>query len=304
MRRLSGGFEVVVKAPTLGLVTRIPGEQPDPRAATAAQNVRFEDGVAKNSEGYGALQTTPALDSPANLVFQVDTSGNVGQIGGGNFAVVGTSQKLYSLTRFPAGYTPVSFSVFAGDPQTVSGTGFALDGSVVGVTPTFVQWVLLSGPSGVTAAFDDAGSLTPNVTLSSAVNGDYTFRLYAGAGLQLKSSDVVVSVSGACTPPSFSQNILPTSIPVASSMSFSIIADGTDLVYEWQYSADSGATWTALVNGSFLTFGTVSGADTADLTLTSDPPDNPVFGWYFVRCLVSNGCGSATSNHALIIGLD
>jgi hypothetical protein len=105
MRRAqsSNGFEVVIKAPTLGLFTRIPGEQPDPRAATAASNVRFAEGVAMNAPGYGVLVTSPRLPKIPNLFLQITFER------GGKFStssIIGTSDKLYSLFRYPDEYVP------------------------------------------------------------------------------------------------------------------------------------------------------------------------------------------------------
>ena len=99
----SSRFEIVLDAPTLGLTTRLPEEQPDIRAATAASNVRFEDGVARNAPGYGVLVTEPVL-SRSSLLFQQIVLNR-----GGRFAtssVVGTTDKLYSLFRYPEDYVP------------------------------------------------------------------------------------------------------------------------------------------------------------------------------------------------------
>lgn len=92
MRRAEGGFEVEIRAPTLGLITRVSPDELDPRAATVASNVRFEKGVAKNANGLTTVTPTPVLDSPANLIFQTQffaPSENVG--------IVGTSRKLYTV---------------------------------------------------------------------------------------------------------------------------------------------------------------------------------------------------------------
>jgi hypothetical protein len=100
MRRDSGGFEVPIVAPTLGLITRVSTDEPDVRAAAVASNVRFEKGVVKNANGFKTMTLTPALDSPATLVYQTqfyNPSMNVG--------IVGTARYLYSITA------PVSSSV-------------------------------------------------------------------------------------------------------------------------------------------------------------------------------------------------
>lgn len=93
MRRASGGFEVPIVAPTLGLITRVSSEEPDVRSAAVASNVRFEKGVAKNAQGMKTMTLTPGLDSAANMIFQTQfyqPSLNVG--------IVGTARKIYSIT--------------------------------------------------------------------------------------------------------------------------------------------------------------------------------------------------------------
>jgi len=120
MRRASSSnsFEVVVKAPTLGLYTRIPGEQPDPRAATAASNVRFAEGVAMNAPGYGVLVTDPVLPKLPVLFQQIVFER------GGKFStsvIVGTKNKLYSLFRYPEGYVP------SPEPPPPSSSGTPID---------------------------------------------------------------------------------------------------------------------------------------------------------------------------------
>lgn len=93
MRRAAGGFEVEVRAPTLGLVTRVSPDELDPRAATVASNVRFEKGVARNANGMTTVQDTPTkIDSPANLIFQTqffEPARNVG--------IIGTAKKLFTV---------------------------------------------------------------------------------------------------------------------------------------------------------------------------------------------------------------
>lgn len=98
MRRAGGQFEIPVKAPTMGLITRVPGEQLDPRAATVGVNVRFEDGVVKNGEGVGAFNLLTFLDSPAVLIFQGSLSSEVNGVPN-EPVVIGSAQKLYALVR-------------------------------------------------------------------------------------------------------------------------------------------------------------------------------------------------------------
>ena len=101
----AGRFEIVIKSPVLGLVTRVPSDQPDPRYAAMASNVRFDDGVIRNAPGCTALITTPVLDSPANLIFQCQVSPASGA-DKATAVLICTAQKLYALlnvseTTFP-----------------------------------------------------------------------------------------------------------------------------------------------------------------------------------------------------------
>ncbi len=102
---LTSRFEIVIKSPTLGLMTRVPGDQPDPRYACVASNVRFDDGVIRNAPGCSPLITSPVLDSPATLIFQCSTSPSTGAQKL-SAVLICSEQKIYSLqnvseTEFP-----------------------------------------------------------------------------------------------------------------------------------------------------------------------------------------------------------
>jgi len=104
MRRGPATFEAKITAPTLGLVTRIPQNQPDVRAAAVASNVRFDLGVARNAPGYGKAVMNPPLSTQPTFLFQ----GRVQGSGGTPVepAIVGTTDKIWSILRLPLGYVP------------------------------------------------------------------------------------------------------------------------------------------------------------------------------------------------------
>lgn len=93
-----GRFEVIIRAPTLGLVTRVPGDQPDPRAATQASNVRFDDGVIRNAPGCAPVLLGSPLDSAVNLIFQVNVAPASGMVANLATILIATQRKLYALT--------------------------------------------------------------------------------------------------------------------------------------------------------------------------------------------------------------
>lgn len=105
MRRTLGRFEVVIDAPVVGLVTRIPEDQPDEKSVSAASNTRFDEGVAKNAQGYGLVTPETPLDSAITFIYQADLAVPY-QIRPARPAVIGTTRKLYSMLRLPLGYVP------------------------------------------------------------------------------------------------------------------------------------------------------------------------------------------------------
>lgn len=151
MRRSSSspGFEIVVKAPTLGLNTRIPGRKIDPRAATAASNVRFDNGVASNAPGYGMLVTNPVLPK-VPVLFQQFLLNRGGRALAS--VVLGTQNKLYSVFRYPESYTP--FVCFAGDPK-----------------PEIPNWASLAARANIDPSVDVYGALGPEELRSTASFG-------------------------------------------------------------------------------------------------------------------------------------
>src|SRR5262245_20367091 len=76
-----------------------------------------------------------------------------------------------------------------------------------------------------------------------------------------------------------------------TTVTFTVGASGTDpLAYQWQASANGGASWANLTN-------TTTYSGTAGDTLAVKVNSSTVPGTKF-RCVVSNGAGPATSNAA------
>lgn len=101
-----GRFEIVIKSPTLGLMTRVPADQPDPRYAAMASNVRFDDGVIRNAPGCSPLITNPVLDTPANLIFQCSVAPSDGADKVGGILIV-TAQKMFAMRNLVESQFPL-----------------------------------------------------------------------------------------------------------------------------------------------------------------------------------------------------
>lgn len=183
MRRASSsnGFEVVVKAPTLGLYTRIPGEQPDPRAATEASNVRFAEGVAMNAPGYGVLVTNPVLPKLPVLFQQI-----VFERGGmfSTSVIIGTKNKLYSLFRYPESYSPGP--PVPGSPYQFVACcqwGSASSGDLFIGSDDGVTWGVSASPG------------EPIDSFNSVVSGESLFVAVGYAGISLTTRTVIATSS-------------------------------------------------------------------------------------------------------------
>lgn len=115
MRR-ENATELVITAPTKGVITYVPSNQPERdtgRAATFAQNVRFHRGVAASAPGSVAITIDPTgdqLDSAVTMINQPGLSSDF-QSFTGMAVILGTGANLYygSLTGSFAsdGFTPV-----------------------------------------------------------------------------------------------------------------------------------------------------------------------------------------------------
>ena len=89
-----------------------------------------------------------------------------------------------------------------------------------------------------------------------------------------------------------SGNPASQTILALNNASFSVIATGTLITYQWQVSTNGGSIYSNLLNG-----GVYSGATTATLSLTAVPL---TMNGYKYRCVVKGSCSTATSSSALL----
>ena len=90
---------------------------------------------------------------------------------------------------------------------------------------------------------------------------------------------------GVCGPPSITSQPATTSACSDSTMAFSVGASGSDLHYQWQSQPSTGGAWTNVGSDS----------SQCQIYVTSD------LNGYSYRCIVSNTCGSQTSDAAILI---
>ncbi len=155
---------------------------------------------------------------------------------------------------------------------SVSATAAYNDGISGRITPTLTyQWYKGSTPiPGATSAV----YVNPAVTLADA--GTYSVRVYASSIDSAVSGSVTVTVH-----PLTEITQQPSSVTLCEGapFSFSVVANGVTLTYQWQ--RFTGGTWT-----------NISGATNATYTVASATPSDS--GDY--RVVVSGACGTETSN--------
>ncbi len=135
-----------------------------------------------------------------------------------------------------------------------------------------------------------AGANTATLTLSSvafSAAGDYRCVVTGGCG-SVTSDAATLSVSDVTT---IAQQPASRTVCEGSSATFAVAATGGGLSFRWQKRDVQGADFNDLANG-----GRISGADTATLTVSGVTFSDA--GAY--RCVVTGGCGSATSDAATL----
>jgi PKD repeat protein len=171
-----------------------------------------------------------------------------------------------SITTNPAGQSVIS-------GQTATFTAAANGG-----TGLYYQWQ--QSTDGGTTFNDIAGAALASYSFTTAMgqNG-YKYRCGAavpGCGSIVYSTAATLNV---CTPPAINANPANQSVTTGSNATFTAAASGSGTInYQWQQSADGGATWNNVTGATAATY--------------AFPPTAGQNG-YLYRCVASNGCGSA-----------
>ena len=185
---------------------------------------------------------------------------------------------------------PAAASVTDGNPASFSVTA-------TGTAPLSYQWQV-STDAGSTwgdcsgAPYSNATTATLGVAAVLAMSG-YSYRcVVANAQGSATSNAAALTVSAGAVAPSITAHPSDSSVTDGSNASFSASASGTaPLSYQWQSSADDGASWANCVAGA-----TYSNPTTTTLGVAAVlAMDGTMF-----RCVVTNAQGSATSNAATL----
>ncbi len=222
----------------------------------------------KNSAAAGATSesiTVTAGKSNSGLKYRCVV------ISGKNSA---TSSVATLTVKLPITKQPASKTVYFGDKvQFSTGT------SVSGVT---YQWQYSSdGKTWKNSAA--TGAKTSSITVSSAKsNNGVKYRCMLSYGT-IKTYTSVATLTGKAI---ISRQPASVSATNGSKVKFTVVAGGTNLSYQWQYSGD-GKTWRD---------SSATGAKTASITVAAGKSNNGVK----YRCIVKNGSASQTSSVATL----
>ncbi|MEI8203994.1 MAG: hypothetical protein WCH34_13320 [Bacteroidota bacterium] len=151
-----------------------------------------------------------------------------------------------------------------------------------------------SGGNGGTIYWENTASngtsiSTPSLSELVSASGTYYFRAQTSLGCWGVQGSAAVTIN---VLPSISANPWPKVYCAGESTLFSLVATGTPtLIYQWQYS--DGTSWTNVANGT-PTGATYTNSTAATMTVAGVT----AAGVYPYQCIVTNGCGSTSSNSA------
>ena len=212
----------------------------------------------------------------------------------GTCAPAATSNCVTLTVNTPVAVTgqPAASTLCAG-----GNTSFTVAAS--GTTPAY-QWQL-STDGGVTwnniangGVYSNATTATLNLTgVTAGMTGYQYFCVVTGAAPcgAVNSNAAALTVN---TAPAITTNpVAGTTICAAQNTSYSVVANGTALTYQWQVSTDLGVTYNAIANG-----GVYSGATSSTLTITAA---TVAMNTYRYRCVISGTCAPAATSSAAIL---
>jgi hypothetical protein len=237
-------------------------------------NVMSPSSVAVSVGTVSHTFTTPFVwDGTSNLIIQTSYSN----------ANSGTSTDYVQMPNSDPGFVSTNWYRADGasattilNATTPTSSGNARPNMVISfLSQGPITWSPQSGLyTDAAGAIPYTGSTTPVVYVSTSTAQTYTATVTAGNGCT-KSASVSVSMN---PPPAITTQPLPVAACLGQAASFTVVATGTNLSYQWKK------------NGSNIT-----GATTATLNVTASAADA---GDYTV--VVTGDCGTVTSNIAAL----
>ncbi len=206
----------------------------------------------------------------------------------GNLYRVVVSSSCFSTNSNPATLTVLDNASITSQPVNTAGcvgASATFTAAATGSSITY-QWQVSTNAGSTFANISAATSATLTLSnLTIAMDGNRYRVVVSNSCSNATSSSATLSVN---TPASIITQPTAKAICEGFNTSFSVVAAGSSISYQWQVSTNGGTTFTNVANG-----GVYSGATTATLSLTAPPAS---FSGQQYRVVVSGvPCGGATS---------
>ena len=166
--------------------------------------------------------------------------------------------------------------VFAG--KAGASATFQVAASGTGLT---YQWQYKTAGSTTWKNKTGATSASYTVTAKESFNGIQYRCVVSNAGGKVTSNAAKLTVTAAVTAPVITTQPKAQTAAVGATATYKVVASGTGLTYQWQYSSDYGATWH-----------NKTGATSATYTVTAKASYNGML----YRCRVKNSGGTVYSS--------
>ncbi|MBS1510527.1 MAG: T9SS type A sorting domain-containing protein [Bacteroidetes bacterium] len=195
--------------------------------------------------------------------------------------------------------TPIALTAQPGNTTVCAGSTANFSVTATGTSPVY-QWQESTNGgttwNNITNGGVYSGATTASLTLTGVTAGmsGYQYRNIVNGTApcgNVTSNSGILTVNTA--PVITTQPTATTNLCSGQNVTFSVIANGTAITYQWQLSTDNGTTWNNITNG-----GVYSGATAASLTITGA---TTAMNTYRYHCVISGTCTpAATTTSALL----
>ena len=193
-----------------------------------------------------------------------------------------------TITTNAATLTVADKAIITSQPlaqTTCAGSAATINATVTGMNLSYQWQVSVDGGTSFNKVNGATAATLQLANTIAAMNG-YQYRLVVsgGCGPDVTSDVVTLTVNRL---PAITAQPSPVSICQGSNASFFINTTGTAATFQWEESADSGATWTALQGQTNATL---------NLTAVSYARNNHQF-----RCVINGTCSPAVTSNAVAL---
>ena len=233
--------------------------------------ILYKDGTKLKTRSYSTKKTYSYTPTEAGTykvkVYVKDSAGN----------------KVYKTSKGVTVIAAVAAPVITTQPkaQTAAAGATATFKVVASGTGLTYQWQYKTASSNTWKDKSGATKASYTVTAKESYNGIQYRCVVSNAGGSVTSSAAKLTVTAAVSKPEITTQPKAQTAAAGETATFKVVASGTGLTYQWQYSTDYGKTWHDK-----------AGSTKATHTVTVKASYNG----YLYRCKVTNSAGTVTSS--------